>query len=308
MNVVLFAAGSRYSKVILEELAKRGLVRAVVGPAARGTGWQRLVRSVLIAWAGRHFRSAVRRLRLPLIRFRGAADLTGVIADAFCVAAFPYLLKEEVRAKARFVFNVHPSLLPRHRGGDPLFWTYFCDDRECGVTVHLMDEGTDSGAIVAQAQMPLPRGMRSSELSELLAERGAVLLADVLTSPIQPQPQEESLATMDPLPRLGAWQIDWEIWPAERVWHFLRGVGSTHGHLLTDYRGERMPVGEAIRFTEDKHDRAPGTIKRHLRGAKIFCVDGTVDVRAISPMRQLAALLRRLTPFRDSTKTKPIRS
>ncbi len=308
MNVVLFASGSRYSEVILEELVKHRLVRAVVVPAARGTGWQRLVRSVLIWWAGRDFRSAVRRLRLPLIRFRGEADLTGVMADAFCVAAFPYLLKEEVRAKARAVFNVHPSLLPRHRGGDPLFWTYFCDDRECGVTVHLVDEGTDSGAIVAQDQMALPRGIRSNELSEQLARRGAVLLASVLGSPIQSRAQEESLATMEPLPRLGAWRIDWQIWPAERVWHFLRGVGTTHGHLLTDHRGERIPVGEAIHFTEGEHGRVPGTVARHLRGATIFCVDGTVDVRAISPIRRLAALRGRLTRYRDSTKTKPIRS
>lgn len=51
--------------------------------------------------------------------------------------------------------NAHPSLLPKYRGPNPYFWTIKNLEKVSGVTFHLMDEGFDSGAILAQEEIKI---------------------------------------------------------------------------------------------------------------------------------------------------------
>ena len=71
---------------------------------------------------------------------------------------------------------MHPSLLPRHRGPLPLFWTYHADDRVTGVTIHHVNQSFDAGDVILQDSFPLPRGYPAAKLNEDVAHRGASLL------------------------------------------------------------------------------------------------------------------------------------
>ena len=51
--------------------------------------------------------------------------------------------------------NCHPALLPRHRGPIPLSWAFRDGDGQFGVTWHRMDAELDTGAILAQTQVPM---------------------------------------------------------------------------------------------------------------------------------------------------------
>src|SRR5437763_10114191 len=103
--------------------------------------------------------------------------------DLICVASFPRIIPREILARAsRGGLNVHAALLPKHRGVDPLFWTFFDFDEETGVTLHWIDEGVDSGDIVAQRAWPLERGTRGVDLYMRQAEGGAEKLADAITN------------------------------------------------------------------------------------------------------------------------------
>ncbi|MFD7578561.1 formyltransferase family protein [Kitasatospora sp. NPDC059817] len=63
----------------------------------------------------------------------------------------PWKLPAEVLRVPRLgVLNVHPSLLPRHRGPMPIHWAVRPGDPETGVTVHWMDESFDTGRILVQ--------------------------------------------------------------------------------------------------------------------------------------------------------------
>jgi methionyl-tRNA formyltransferase len=72
--------------------------------------------------------------------------------------------------------NLHPSLLPRHRGATPIPAAILAGDTETGVTLMRMDEGLDTGAIVAQARVALDDGATTPTLEARLA----VLAADLL--------------------------------------------------------------------------------------------------------------------------------
>ena len=78
------------------------------------------------------------------------------------------------------ILNIHPSLLPRHRGATPIPATIAAGDLVAGVTVMLMDEGLDTGPIVAQGSWPLDGTERAPDLEAEAARRGAELLGRVL--------------------------------------------------------------------------------------------------------------------------------
>lgn len=94
--------------------------------------------------------------------------------------------------------NVHPSLLPRHRGPVPTIHALADGDGAFGVTVHRLVPEIDAGAILAQAALPLPAATTATRAACLLHERGRELLADVLRTIAREGgvPQGRSVATM----------------------------------------------------------------------------------------------------------------
>ncbi len=76
--------------------------------------------------------------------------------------------------------NLHPSLLPRHRGASPIPAAILDGDAETGVTLMLMDDGLDTGPIVAQLAFPLDGTETAPALEARLASEAAAVLAAVL--------------------------------------------------------------------------------------------------------------------------------
>jgi len=75
------------------------------------------------------------------------------------------------------ILNVHPSLLPRHRGASPIPATILAGDEETGVTLIAMDAGLDTGPIVAVDRWELTGDETASELEARAAGAGAGLVA-----------------------------------------------------------------------------------------------------------------------------------
>ena len=101
---------------------------------------------------------------------------------------------------ARGALNVHPSLLPLHRGATPVPAAILAGVTETGVTLMRMDAGLDSGPIVAQWRTALSGSETAPQLEAELAEMGAQLLVATLphwlAGEIEPEAQDERAATM----------------------------------------------------------------------------------------------------------------
>jgi folate-dependent phosphoribosylglycinamide formyltransferase PurN len=268
-------SGSPYSVAALEAFHRERRVEMLVVPRMQTRN--PLVR--LIAWwFGRALRMRARREGIAIVAFD---PHDAPQADFFCVASFPFLLKRAALSRARLgALNAHPALLPRHRGVDPIFWTYFHDDRETGVTVHWMTDGVDAGDIAAQERIAVPRGMPRRALEIEMGRAAGRLLARAV-SEIENRverraPQDESIATHEPMPSRTKWTIDFTTWPAERVWHFLRGVGTS-----------RFLAGDAERFVLDSHDQPPGAFD----GRRLYCVDGWVELGKPTLRRRVRHML-----------------
>jgi methionyl-tRNA formyltransferase len=94
----------------------------------------------------------------------------------------------------RGILNVHPSLLPRHRGATPIPAAILAGDPETGVTVIRMDEGLDTGPIVAATRWTLD----GTETAADLETRAAAAAASLVSATLDPWLRGELAATPQP--------------------------------------------------------------------------------------------------------------
>ncbi|WP_131115072.1 formyltransferase family protein [Lichenihabitans psoromatis] len=139
--------------------------------------------------SGTPLRTLCERHGIPVMR---VDDVNGVeVADAFAahrpdlIVSFHF---DQIFSAATLTLaplggvNVHPSLLPRHRGPVPTVHSLAEDPQAFGVTVHRLVADIDAGAILEQEAATLPAGTSASGASVLLHERGRKLLDHVLAT------------------------------------------------------------------------------------------------------------------------------
>lgn len=113
-------------------------------------------------------------------------------------------------------FGVHPSLLPRHRGPDPYFWTIDAGDEETGVTAHRLDEDYDTGPILGQKRLAMNETWNAWTLAKRLDRPSLALLREMALAyargcPPVPTLQKESDATEAPTPSDESLELDWSL-------------------------------------------------------------------------------------------------
>jgi methionyl-tRNA formyltransferase len=87
------------------------------------------------------------------------SELAEFKADIFIVCGFQYFLPPGLISLPPLgTLNFHTSLLPRHAGMHPGFWTIWYGDKKSGMTIHFMDEGIDTGDIAYQSSVPVVTG------------------------------------------------------------------------------------------------------------------------------------------------------
>jgi methionyl-tRNA formyltransferase len=101
--------------------------------------------------------------------------------DLMIVVAYGLLLPADVLAIPRCgCVNIHASLLPRWRGAAPIQAAILAGDAQTGITIMQMDEGLDTGPMLATRAVAIAAGESAGELHDRLAVVGAELLLDVL--------------------------------------------------------------------------------------------------------------------------------
>jgi methionyl-tRNA formyltransferase len=277
MRVIVFASGSPLSIAAAEAVARENQLLAVVAPRTPGSPWRRFVRRRRSAAARLARQQGARLVEWPV----GADVLRRLRPDLLAIASFPHIVPPAVLAAAtRGALNVHMSLLPRHRGPDPVFWTYWHDDAKAGVCVHWVDDAVDAGDVVLRQAVPLARGRPSRELYFDLAERGAALLADSVRSIAAGgdtrRPQDEATATYESGADLARAIVPHADWPAERVWHVLSGLGDQRSRLVAGPDGTRLEHGRATRF--QLAPSRPGDVEASPESFRLHCQDGVVEL------------------------------
>lgn len=290
MRVVMFVSGGNLAAFPLQAMAQAHDVCAVVRPA----------RSWVKRWGRRAYEMVGVRPRdpaaawlrssgTPVLYARSGRDeqvaeaLRRYAPDLICISTFPFLLRDSLLHAGRLdAINVHPSLLPRHRGPAPLFWTYHANDQHTGVTIHLARHQADAGPILAQERIVVERGHPIDRLHTALSQAAGRLVVQAVDALADGSAhfteQDEASATQAPRVQAGQRMVDFDTWDVERVWHFLHG-------LVPRFVEPLSCVGRPVRyhriglFTRQEEPGVPGAVTR-IEGNRfaLHCRGGSVEL------------------------------
>ena len=189
-------------------------------------------------------------------------ELAALRPEAIVVVAYGKLLPPDVlRIPPLGCVNVHPSLLPRQRGPSPIAGAILAGDAETGVTIMLLDEGMDTGPMLAQVRTPLGPEETAGQLGERLARLGADMLPGVLAQLKQgwltPQPQDNALATVTRLVEKEEGELDWRL-SAEELARRVRAYDPWPG-TFTRWQGKALKVLQVVALPSE-NVTPPGTV------------------------------------------------
>lgn len=169
------------------------------------------------------------------------ADFLAHEAELGVVVAYGLILPKPILdGPARGCLNVHASLLPRWRGAAPIQRAILAGDHVTGVTIMRMEEGLDTGPMLATARVPI-EDKTAGELHDELAEIGARLLVDTLAQldQLKPHPQPPGATYAGKIDKSEA-RLDWSK-PAERLEREVRAFAPFPGSWF-ELDGERIKV------------------------------------------------------------------
>ena len=182
-----------------------------------------------------------------------ATELAALELDAAAVVAYGALLRPDVLGAVRTGFvNLHYSLLPRWRGAAPVQHAIAAGDEVTGLTTFVLDEGMDTGPVLATREVPIGPDTTSGDLLDELTALGAPVLVDSVVGladgSLTPVAQPEEGVTLAPKITPADVEVDWTA-PAATVAALVRAANPRPG-AHTTWRGDRCKLWMA-------HEAAP---------------------------------------------------
>ena len=221
-------------------------------------------------------KTAALSLDLPVIQPTGlkskevVKQLAGFHPDVIVVAAYGQILPQSILdIPAHGCINIHPSLLPRHRGVSPVSATILADDAFTGVTIMLLDKGLDTGPVFTRAQVPVSARDTTGSLMAKLSLIGAQLLLEVIPrwarGELVPQPQNETEVTYSEKIPKEAGEIDWflsavDIWRRVRAYHPWPAC-------YTTWQGKQLKIIQSIPLAGEGTVKAGQVVALDREGA-----------------------------------------
>lgn len=204
-------------------------------------------------------------------------QLEGIALDAILVVAYGRIIPKWMLELPRFGnLNLHGSLLPKYRGAAPVQWAVANGEPETGVTIMRLDEGLDTGPILAQRAMALAPDQTAADVFPMLAEMGAALMVETLkglaVGAVRQVEQDDAAATYAPILTRDDGRMDFND-PAMKIYNRWRGFQPWPG-AWTTLHGKKLTAHRMIPLDASGHDE-PGTVR--VEGGQLFvhCGAGT---------------------------------
>jgi methionyl-tRNA formyltransferase len=219
---------------------------------------------------------------LSLRQPEAQAELAALQPDVLVVVAYGLILPAAVLAIPRLgCINVHGSILPRWRGAAPVQRAVEAGDAESGVTIMLMDEGLDTGPMLAIARCPLDPRETSASLFAKLEQLGPPALIDTLgklaTGATAPQIQDDGVSSYAKKIEKPETAIDWSQ-PATTLDRKIRAF-YPDPIAFAVLRGERIKLHDAV---VTKGSGSAGTVlSADASGITVACGEGALSLRRL---------------------------
>lgn len=254
---VVFAGTPEFAAVALKAIHAAGFEVPLVltqpdRPAGRGMKLQASpVKQAALAWSVPVAQPRSLRLDGKYPEDAQAAQLTlrDAAADVMVVAAYGLILPAWVLQTPRLgCLNIHASLLPRWRGAAPIHRAIEAGDAQTGITLMQMDEGLDTGAMLAMEPLDIQPAHTTASLHDELATMGARMVVEALqrlkAGLLQATPQPGEGVTYAHKIEKSEAGVDWTL-PADVIARRIRAFDPFPGASF-ECAGESVKVWQAL--------------------------------------------------------------
>ena len=181
-------------------------------------------------------------------------ELKKLNPDFFVTFAFGQILSQDVLDIPKFAtINLHPSLLPKYRGANPIQRAIINGDKETGICTMITELGLDCGDVCLREVIKIPDDMTCVDLFNEISEKSPVLIEKTLIGlvdkTITPQKQSEDGVCMANKLTKEETQIDWTK-SAEDIHNLVRGIYKSPSAYFI-YNGKIIKVLETKVIKED---------------------------------------------------------
>ena len=218
-----------------------------------------------------------------------AALLSELSPDMIIVVAYGKILPENVLKFPRLgCVNVHGSLLPKYRGAAPIQRAIIDGESETGVTIMYMDEGIDTGDMLAKTVVPIGLNDNFETMHDKLAEAGAKLLIDTIEKiedgSASPEKQDDLKSTYAPKIENADCELTFDD-AAINVYNRIRGL-SPFPLAVAEHNGRALKlVGAELVDTIEEH-RNPGEVLKCDAASNritVACREGSIALTRLLP-------------------------
>ena len=296
-RVIVFGYGE-LGVAAIEALASAGAhIQAVVVPSNRTGDDVEFIKS----YARNHgLQLLIQPPRKTVEPFVG--ELRRIDPDLILVWSYPMILPRSVIEVPHLgSINVHGGLLPQYRGGHVMQWAIIKGESETGVAVHYMDEGIDTGPIVAQEHFPIESDDDALTVRQKLRVTGVRLLKAwwpaIAEGRAPRDKQDESKARYYPLRTSDDGVIDWGA-SSYDIHNLVRALVRPWPGAFTFVENEKLIVWKS-RILPGQGESVPGVVAMvDQSGAYVHTGDSelVIEVAERGGSRLEGAQLRQILP------------
>ena len=274
---VVFIGTTDFSVVVLNTLVTEGwnVVGAVSQPD-RPVGRKQIIQLTPVhQYCIDHGITCIEPLKLR----KESQSVLDLQPDLIVTCAYGQIVPDDILAAPEYgCLNIHPSLLPRYRGGAPMHRAVWAGDKETGVCLMQMVKAMDAGDVYACVHVTIGPDETTSELEEKLKETSAEIIRDYLPSYVEGKlpgvPQSEEGMVLAPNISPEEEQVHFQSEDVHEAYNHIRALiswplpyGMINGHRIRFYR---------VRMSETPTDALAGTLLDFSGGSMNIAVTGGV--------------------------------
>lgn len=190
-------------------------------------------------------------------------DLKKLNVDLMLCYSYSMIIRKDILELVNYnAFNIHASLLPRNRGCNPTQWALIKGEKETGVTLHYVDDGLDSGDIVAQEKIDIDftdtwlsvnTKKIPPKVDKVLKDNLPKILADKNIIRIK---QDETMATSNKRLNQGYPRIDFDKMDDLQIYNLIRAQVAPLKGAFIERSGEMIYIDKLVPYEEIKKLRS----------------------------------------------------
>jgi methionyl-tRNA formyltransferase len=218
------------------------------------------------------------------IRLKHESEWAPIVAtplDVLVVAAYGLIVPPAILGWPRYAcINIHASLLPRWRGAAPIERALLAGDRETGISIMRMDEGLDTGPVIARHSVAIEPRETAGSLRDKLAAVGARAIVEVLgeldrTGQLIAVPQTDAGATYAAKIGRDAENLDWSA-DAKSLDRAVRAFDPTPG-ARTSLGDVPLKIWKALPVS-GRFGTSGVVVQADASGIVVACGEGAVMI------------------------------